>query len=87
MGTVTVRYHCDGPDCSRQMTRQERRIAITVEEAVQHLRTIEFDDDGNFGPLPEIETYDMYSDGDFHFCCDTCLTGWAMARALDEAET
>lgn len=81
---MTVKYHCDAPDCDRQMGRDEARLAITVEEAP----TPPFDpaqlEDGEY---PMIETeFSIYSDGDFHFCSDPCLTSWAMIRALDGAD-
>lgn len=81
---MTVKYHCDGPECSDTMTRKERRIAITLEEPAPEPRWCDPAEDD--GPLPEIEieVMEFYSDGDFHFCSDACLTAWAMSRALDQ---
>lgn len=79
---MTVWYHCDGPDCLVAMTRNERRIAITVEEPEKpfDLNTLEE------GELPLIDaTITIYGDGDFHFCSDACLTSWAFTRSVEEA--
>lgn len=84
---MTVRYDCDGPDCARRMDRSAPRLAITVEEGEKPLmRTWDPDDDDEL-PEVSIETLDFYNDGDFHFCSDSCLTSWAMARALDQSST
>lgn len=78
---MTVKYHCDGPDCEIQMGRDERRIAITVEEPQEPFDPSQLED----GEYPLIDTMiTLYGDGDFHFHSDACLTNWAMARALDE---
>lgn len=84
---MTIRYDCDGPDCEKRMGREDARLAITVEKGSQPVQVWDPADDG---PLPEIEietNFAFYSDGDFHFCSDSCLTSWAMARALDEQDS
>lgn len=78
---MTVRYHCDGPDCERQMGRDERRIAITVDEPTPPFDPNNLADD----EMPMIDTtITLYGDGDFHFCSDACLTSWAFARHMEE---
>ncbi len=78
---MTVRYHCDGPDCVSTMTRDQPRLALTAENPTPPF------DPNEGGEFPLIETsFEFFSDGDFHFCSDACITGWAYARHL-EAQT
>ena len=83
---MTIRYHCDGPDCDKQMEPREPRLAIKVENGPPDEITHELDPDMD----PEVIALELQVDfdamftGDFHFCSEPCLTGWAFARSLEE---
>jgi len=74
---MTVCYRCDGPDCDRSMARDEGRLALTLEEPSPPPSDVVDD-------VAYVESFSYYQDGDFHFCSDSCLTSWAMVRALDD---
>lgn len=75
---MTVRYHCDGPDCERTMGRSDKRIAATIEP--HEFKEPEMDDDGQYRA-----TVDIYvGDGDLHFCSNACLASWGMTQHIDQ---
>ena len=78
---MTIRYHCDGPDCDKQMQPREPRLAIKVENGPPSVDISAVGDDDEV--WLDIEVDGLFS-GDFHFCSEPCLTGWAFARSLEE---
>lgn len=71
---MTVKYHCDGPDCIAVMTRDAARIALEIVAAdAPNAQT-----DETYDTLPLIASFGFT--GDHHFCSSPCLAAWAMAR-------
>ena len=81
---MTAYYHCDGPDCARQMLRSEPRIAIVYEKGQKPPTVIEPDEHGDM-PQIEIDTeVTFYMDGDLHFCSNQCMTAYGYAKHIEE---
>jgi hypothetical protein len=75
---VTVRYHCDGPDCDRQMGRGDKRIAATIEP--REMDEPEPDEDGMIH-----QSFDVWvGDGDLHFYSSARLASWGMDQHLSK---
>jgi hypothetical protein len=76
---MTVKYHCDGPDCERQMSRSHKRIAATIEPR----EVTEFPEPDEEGIIHQ--SFDIFiGDGDLHFCSNSCLASWGMSQHLDK---
>jgi hypothetical protein len=76
---MTIRYDCDGPDCSVVIEEGEARIELKVVQA-------EPPPDAD----PELLAAVMIEFGftaDHHFHNPACLASWAMARHLNESDT
>jgi hypothetical protein len=71
---VSIRYHCDGPDCDVLMTDEQARIELSVVTAAD----LEPDDDEGLALAIEFGFA-----ADHHFHASTCLAAWAMDRHLN----
>lgn len=79
---MTTRFHCDGPDCTVHLGKDDARIAVTPVAARAPLAPIEPDPDtGEWPELPVVE-FDFTIDGALHFCSPACLAAYGYAEHL-----
>lgn len=74
-----IKYACDGPDCDVVMGETELRFALHV-----IMPMIECVDPMSDTPQPPVPEWEKYRDQHFHSVA--CLTEWAFARQLNEAQ-
>lgn len=91
---MTIQFKCDGPGCSRVLSKDERRIGLSVHEPPTPLTPMTFDPDDDPEGL-RVATVDLVNTFDFeigdlkdkHFCSEPCLVSWGYSEQLERMET
>ena len=72
-------FRCDY--CSTDLPEASGRIALEVVEPVEQSRQIDDDEFDSFAAVGVLRSVGFV--GDNHFCNMSCLSAWAMTKALE----
>lgn len=74
---MTLRFHCDAPNCDKAPTDVEYRIGVDEYVAVAD---VEADDEAQLSPVLMMAG----TDNELHFCSIPCLVEWAFAKGIED---